>query len=66
METTTISKEPNLPDVLMIGTGEYTTGFVQGSSSGSDKKIGVVALVFFDLKSPHRGPKINKVIFLID
>lgn len=39
-----------VPDVLMIGTGEYTTGYVHGSSSQSDKKIGVVGLVLFDLR----------------
>jgi len=48
------------PDVLMIGTGEYTTGYVHGKQSGSDKKIGVVALTMFDLQSPHRGSKIGK------
>jgi len=34
----------------MVGTGEYTTGFVGGTQSTSDKKIGVVALVLFDLR----------------
>jgi D-galacturonate reductase len=34
--------------VLMVGTGEYTTGY--GASSGSDKKQGVVALTMFDLR----------------
>lgn len=38
------------PAVLMVGTGEYTTGFVGGAQSTSDKKIGVVALVLFDLR----------------
>lgn len=33
-----------------IGTGEYTTGFVGGGQSGSDKKVGVVGLVLFDLR----------------
>jgi D-galacturonate reductase len=37
-------------NVLMIGTGEYTTGFVQGSPSKSDKAAGVVALTMFDLR----------------
>jgi D-galacturonate reductase len=31
-------------NVLMIGTGEYTTGFVNGGASDSDKGAGVVAL----------------------
>ncbi|PGH11340.1 hypothetical protein AJ79_04956 [Helicocarpus griseus UAMH5409] len=38
------------PSVLMVGTGEYTTGFVGGGASGSDKKIGVVGLTLFDLR----------------
>ncbi|KPI44042.1 uncharacterized protein AB675_6263 [Cyphellophora attinorum] len=38
------------PAVLMVGSGEYTTGFVGGSASTSDKKIGVVGLTLFDLR----------------
>ncbi|EZF35021.1 hypothetical protein TMEN_2478 [Trichophyton mentagrophytes] len=38
------------PDVLMVGTGEYTTGFVGGAASTSDKKVGVVGLTMFDLR----------------
>ncbi|KAJ6152582.1 hypothetical protein N7497_006901 [Penicillium chrysogenum] len=38
------------PSVLMVGTGEYTTGFVGGGASGSDKKVGVVGLSLFDLR----------------
>lgn len=34
----------------MVGTGEYTTGYVHGAMSTSDKGPGVVALVMFDLK----------------
>lgn len=43
---------PSPPAVLMIGTGEYTTGYVAstGKGSTSDKKIGVVALTLFDLR----------------
>ncbi len=37
-------------NVCMIGTGEYTTGFVGGGQSGSDKKVGVVGLTLFDLR----------------
>lgn len=29
----------NKINVLMVGTGEYTTGFVNGASSTSDKKV---------------------------
>lgn len=38
------------PNALMIGTGEYTTGFVHDKASGSDKAAGVVALTLFDLR----------------
>lgn len=37
-------------NVLMIGTGEYTTGFVGGTAADSDKGSGVVALTLFDLR----------------
>ena len=37
-------------NVLMIGTGEYTTGYVHGAKSTSDKGAGVVALTMFDLR----------------
>ncbi|KAL5375124.1 hypothetical protein DPSP01_011438 [Paraphaeosphaeria sporulosa] len=37
-------------EVLMVGTGEYTTGFVGGGASTSDKKVGVVGLTLFDLR----------------
>jgi len=39
-----------LPSVLLLGTGEYTTGCVDGAASTSDKPMGVVALTFFDLR----------------
>ncbi len=37
-------------NVLMIGTGEYTTGYVHGIASESDKSAGVVGLTMFDLR----------------
>ena len=40
---------PSPPGVLMVGTGEYTTGWV-GKASDSDKSTGVVGLVMLDLK----------------
>ena len=40
----------NKIDVLMIGTGEYTTGFVNGKAADSDKGAGVVGLTMFDLR----------------
>lgn len=39
-----------LPGCLMIGTGEYTTGYVGGAAADSDKGAGVVGLVMFDLR----------------
>lgn len=45
------------PSVLMVGTGEYTTGFVGTGASGSDKKVGVVGLTLFDLR--RRGKVSN-------
>jgi D-galacturonate reductase len=38
------------PSVLMVGTGEYTTGYVHNGASGSDKTAGVVALTLFDMR----------------
>jgi len=39
---------------LMIGVGEYTTGYVHGSPADSDKSAGVVALTLFDLRRRGR------------
>ena len=54
------TSEPNLfdikmtarkvPDALLFGTGEYTTGWTAAGGSKSDKKMGVVAVVHFDLR----------------
>ena len=41
---------PNPVNVLMIGSGEYTTGYVNGQASDSDKGAGVVALTMLDMK----------------
>ena len=38
------------PNVLMLGTGEYTTGFTAQGAANSDKSTGVVALVMLDLQ----------------
>eukprot|EP00730_Choanoeca_flexa_P020471 TRINITY_DN9997_c0_g2_i3.p2 TRINITY_DN9997_c0_g2~~TRINITY_DN9997_c0_g2_i3.p2 ORF type:complete len:143 (+),score=26.24 TRINITY_DN9997_c0_g2_i3:22-429(+) len=37
-------------NVVMCGTGEYTTGYVHNSGSKSDKKVGVVGLCMFELR----------------
>lgn len=47
-------------NVLAIGTGEYTTGIVNGNQSTSDKRLGVVALTLFDLRRRGLvGPQIS-------
>ena len=38
-------------NALMVGTGEYTTGYVHGSAAQSDKGAGVVGLTLFDLRA---------------
>ena len=50
--------EKNTVDVLMIGTGEYTTGYVNGKAADSDKGAGVVGITMFDLR--ERG-KVKRV-----
>lgn len=37
-------------NVLMVGTGEYTTGYVHGEAAASDKSAGVVGISMIDLK----------------
>jgi D-galacturonate reductase len=44
-----------------VGCGEYTTGFVGGGMSGSDKKVGVVALTLFDLRRRGKVGKLSMV-----
>lgn len=44
-----------------MGTGEYTTGFVGGGASGSDKKVGVVGLSMFDLRRRGKVGKLGMV-----
>ena len=53
-----MSDVENKVDVLMVGTGEYTTGYVGGAAADSDKGAGVVALTMFDLR---RRSKVNRV-----
>ncbi|KXT14692.1 hypothetical protein AC579_6371 [Pseudocercospora musae] len=48
-------------NVCMVGTGEYTTGFVGGGQSGSDKKVGVVGLSLFDLRRRGKVGKLSMV-----
>jgi D-galacturonate reductase len=47
------------PSVLMVGTGEYTTGYVHNQASASDKSAGVIALSFFDMR--RRG-KVDRLL----
>ena len=54
--------DPSKPlNVLMVGTGEYTTGFVGGGASGSDKKVGVVGPTMFDLRRRGKVGKLSMV-----
>jgi D-galacturonate reductase len=44
---------------LLVGTGEYTTGWIGDQGTASDKKCGVVGLVHFDLRRRGKiGPRI--------
>ncbi len=36
--------------VLMVGTGEYTTGYVPDAEVASDKKAGIIGTTLFDLR----------------
>jgi len=49
------------PAVLMVGTGEYTTGFVGTGASTSDKKVGVVGLTMFDLRRRGKVSSLSMV-----
>jgi len=51
----------SLPKVLMVGTGEYTTGFVGTGGSISDKKVGVVGLTLFDLRRRGKVSELSMV-----
>ncbi|KAJ3201858.1 hypothetical protein HDU67_001012 [Dinochytrium kinnereticum] len=46
-------------NVLVVGTGEYTTGYVHNAPSTSDKSLGVICLVLFDLRSRR---KVNRIL----
>jgi D-galacturonate reductase len=48
-------------NVAMIGTGEYTTGYVYGEAAQSDKATGVVALVLMDLKKRGKTGRLAMV-----
>eukprot|EP00040_Diaphanoeca_grandis_P011761 m.60304 g.60304 ORF g.60304 m.60304 type:complete len:432 (+) comp22825_c0_seq1:112-1407(+) len=42
--------EPRTVNAVLCGTGEYTTGYVHGGGSKSDKTKGVVGLTFFEMR----------------
>lgn len=46
-------------NVLMVGTGEYTTGYVGGKAADSDKGAGVVALTMFDMRRRNKVQRIG-------
>ena len=45
-------------NVCMVGTGEYTTGYVGGKAADSDKGAGVVGLVMMDLRSKGKTDRL--------
>ena len=48
-----------VPNALLFGTGEYTTGWTGQGGSKSDKTMGVVAVVHFDLRTRGLvGPRV--------
>jgi D-galacturonate reductase len=51
----------HLPNVLIVGSGEYTTGYVHGTASKSDKSAGIVALTLFDLRA---AGKVGRLIMV--
>jgi len=50
-----------LPGCLMVGTGEYVTGFVGGKGADSDKSTGVLGLVCLDLRSRGKIDRLGMV-----
>ncbi|EPT04246.1 NAD-binding protein [Fomitopsis schrenkii] len=56
-----MSSETKQLNVLMCGTGEYTTGWTGAGASKSDKKIGVVGLTLFDLRRLGKVGKLGMV-----
>ncbi|KAF8807567.1 NAD(P)-binding protein [Phlegmacium glaucopus] len=48
-------------NVLMCGTGEYTTGWTGSGASTSDKTIGVVGLTLFDLRRREKVDNLGMV-----
>eukprot|EP00559_Dactyliosolen_fragilissimus_P008009 CAMPEP_0184869662 /NCGR_PEP_ID=MMETSP0580-20130426/34893_1 /TAXON_ID=1118495 /ORGANISM="Dactyliosolen fragilissimus" /LENGTH=80 /DNA_ID=CAMNT_0027371293 /DNA_START=154 /DNA_END=393 /DNA_ORIENTATION=+ len=57
-QPTTSATTTNKANVLMVGTGEYTTGYVGGTAADSDKGAGVVALTMFDLRRRNKVDRI--------
>jgi D-galacturonate reductase len=53
------NKEVMPVNVLMIGTGEYTTGYVNGMPSDSDKSAGVVGITMCDLRERNKVGRIG-------
>lgn len=53
-----MKQNKGIPNVLMMGTGEYTTGWTGSGPADSDKRSGVVALCMLDLK--RRG-KVGRI-----
>lgn len=54
-------RPPQPPGCLMVGTGEYVTGFVDGKGADSDKSTGVLGLVCLDLRSRGKIGRLGMV-----
>jgi len=53
--------QSHAPGCLMVGTGEYITGFVGGKSADSDKGTGVLGLVCLDLRARGKIGRLGMV-----
>lgn len=60
----TLSTPHRSVSVCMVGTGEYTTGYIESlnGASRSDKKKGVVLLVMLDLQRRYGVHSINRIV----
>jgi D-galacturonate reductase len=59
MSSDSTTQQNRKVNVLMVGTGEYTTGYVGGTAADSDKGAGVVALTMFDLRRRNKVARIG-------
>jgi D-galacturonate reductase len=55
------NEAPKPPGCLMVGTGEYVTGFVGGKSADSDKGCGVLGLCCLDFRKRGKIGRLGMV-----